>query len=51
MLNKSSKTTVPILNKNNFSGIYFPLPPLSEQQAIVEKLTRLLAEIDALENA
>ena len=28
-----------------------PLPPLSEQQAIVEKLNRLLAEIDALENA
>ena len=28
-----------------------PLPPLAEQQAIVEKLTRLLAEIDALENA
>ena len=28
-----------------------PLPPLSEQQAIVEKLSALLAEIDALENA
>ena len=28
-----------------------PLPPLAEQQAIVEKLNRLLAEIDALENA
>ena len=26
----------------------FPLPPLAEQQAIVEKLTRLLAEIDRL---
>ena len=26
----------------------FPLPPLSEQQAIAEKLTRLLAEIDRL---
>ena len=29
----------------------FPLPPLAEQQAIVEKLSALLAEIDALENA
>ena len=48
MFLESSQTTVPILNKNNFSAIYFPLPPLAEQQQIVAKLTQLLSEIDNL---
>ena len=51
MFLESSQTTVPILNKNNFSAIYFPFPPLTEQQQIVAKLEALLAEIDTLENA
>lgn len=48
MLSDTSQTTIPILNKNNFSMICFPLPPLAEQQRIVEKLNRLLNEIDSL---
>ena len=42
---------MPRLGTNDAKNLLIPLPPLSEQQAIVEKLTRLLAEIDALENA
>ncbi len=32
-----------------FENAVFPLPPLSEQQSIVEKVNRLMAKIDALE--
>ena len=42
---------MPRLGTNDAKNLLIPLPPLSEQQAIVEKLTRLLAEIDALDNA
>ena len=47
----SNGTAQPNLSAENVRNFLIPLPPLSEQQAIVEKLNRLLAEIDALENA
>ena len=37
----ASATTIPILNKNNFSRISFPLPPLAEQHRIVSQLERM----------
>ena len=42
---------MPRLGTNDAKNLLIPLPPLAEQQAIVEKLSALLAEIDALENA
>jgi type I restriction enzyme M protein len=44
---KSTKQTE--LGVNNLSAIKFPLPPLAEQQAIVEKVESLLAKVGALE--
>lgn len=37
------------INATKLSKFRFPLPPTSEQQAIVEKVDRLMAKIDALE--
>lgn len=39
----------PSLNRDQVAGIEVPLPPLDEQQRIVEKLDRAFAEIDLLE--
>ncbi len=39
----------PSLNRDQIAGIHIPLPSLSEQKAIVEKLDAAFAEIDALE--
>ena len=47
----SSGTTVATLTIERFNNYLIPLPPFVEQQAIVEKLSALLAEIDALDNA
>ena len=44
-------TTFKEVSGTTVANVAIPLPPLSEQQAIVEKLSALLAEIDALENA
>lgn len=44
-------TTINQITQDNLRNRLIPLPPLAEQQAIVEKLSALLAEIDALENA
>ena len=40
-LNASSKTTLPILNKTSWENLPLPLPPLAEQQRIVEKIEEL----------
>ena len=42
MKEKASMTTLPILNKNNFSECCFPLPPLNEQKRIVAVIEKLL---------
>jgi len=51
----ASATTVSIVNKSKFQKIPFPLPPLSEQQRIVEvietHLTRLDAGVESLKRA
>ena len=45
----ASATTLPILNKNNFSKLRIPLPPLAEQQRIVEEIERWFKLIDIIE--
>ncbi|MBP5368928.1 MAG: restriction endonuclease subunit S [Bacteroidales bacterium] len=42
----ASATTLPILNKQKFSLIPFPLPPLSEQLRIVSKLEKMRSVLD-----
>jgi restriction modification system DNA specificity domain protein len=44
----SNGTAQPNLSAENVRDFLIPLPPLTEQQQIVEKLNRLLAEIDEL---
>ncbi len=47
---KGAKTTKQTeLGVNNLCLFLFPLPPLAEQQAIVERVDKLIAMIDALE--
>ncbi|MDD3489480.1 MAG: restriction endonuclease subunit S [Paludibacter sp.] len=46
---RASGGTTPIVNKSKWEGIPIPLPPLSEQQAIVSKLDELMRTCDELE--
>jgi type I restriction enzyme, S subunit len=46
---KSSSTTIPILNKGKWLSIPVPLPPLTEQKRIVAKVNELMALCDGLE--
>jgi type I restriction enzyme S subunit len=48
--NRSSSTTIAILNKSNWEEIYIPIPPIAEQQRIVAKVDELMALCDQLEN-
>ena len=47
--NNASATTLPILNKGNFSKIAFSLPPLEEQKRIVFEIERWLSFVDVVE--
>lgn len=49
--NHASATTLPILNKNNFTKLLIPLPPLSEQQQIVKEIERWFALIEQIEQS
>ena len=49
--NHASATTLPILNKNNFTKLLIPLPPLSEQQRIVKEIERWFALIEQIEQS
>ena len=49
MRKDAGKTTLPIMNKSNFSKLLIPLPPLAEQHRIVEKIEALFAEVDHIE--
>ena len=43
-------TATPIINKGLWDSLLIPLPPLAEQQRIVEKIQEAFAEIDSIEN-
>ena len=45
----ASSTTLPILNKNNFSSLLLPLPPAKEQDRIIRQIYRLLEELIKIE--
>ena len=49
IIKNASATTLPIINKSKFEKLFLPLPPLSEQRRIVEKIEKLLALVDNLE--
>ncbi len=46
IIGKSSSTTLPILNKSRFSKLLFTLPPIKEQNRIVEKIEELFSDLD-----
>ena len=46
---RSSSTTISILNKGKWEAIPVPLPPLEEQRLIVQKVDELMALCDRLE--
>ena len=43
----SSSTTVPIINKKTLQGVEVPIPPLGEQERIVEIVEEQLSRLDA----
>ena len=47
----ASATTLPILNKGNFSKIATPIPPLQEQSRIVESIEHWLSLVDCIEES
>lgn len=46
LLSMASATTIAIVNKSKMESCAFPLPPISEQQRIVERIEELLAKLD-----
>jgi type I restriction enzyme S subunit len=46
VVNGSSSTTMPIINKSRFSKLKCVLPPLAEQKVIANKLDTLLAQVE-----
>ena len=51
ILDNSSATTLPILNKGRFIELKVPLPPLNEQKRIVAKIEELRSHTQAARNA
>lgn len=49
IINNSSSTTLPILNKSRFNELEFVLPPLQEQEEIVRRIESLFAVADRIE--
>lgn len=46
LLSMASATTIAIVNKSKMESCAFPLPPISEQQRIVERIEELFAKLD-----
>lgn len=46
IVENSSSTTLPILNKGKFQLLSFPLAPLAEQHRIVDKIEELFSDLD-----
>jgi type I restriction enzyme S subunit len=49
ILEESSSTTLPIINKGRFEKLEFPVPPLPEQHEIVRRVDALFALADRIE--
>lgn len=51
VISNSSSTTLPILNKRRFELLPVPLPPIAEQERIVEEVDRLFSVISSLSDS
>ena len=51
IIGRASATTLPILNKNKFSEIPIPVPPIQEQQRIISKIETLFSFVIELGNS
>lgn len=50
-LKEISRTAQAGFNSTDFNDMYFPLPPLSEQQRIVSKIEELFSTLDSIQKA
>ena len=51
IIGRASATTLPIINKNKFSEIPIPVPPIQEQQRIISKIETLFSFVIELGNS